>query len=373
MTATIYDVARRAGVTAATVSNVIRDKGSVGAETRERVQAAIAALDYRPNLVARGLARRRSATLALLLPNIANPFYPEIALEVERIAGAHGYTLALCNTHDDDTVGRAHLESLLGRRVDGVLAMAGGLALADVRAAVARGLTMVLCNWSEVEARTTKGRAPLLPTVEVDFRHGGALAARHLLALGHRRVAVIVQETGGTACDTRSPSHTGRLEGFRAALIAAGVSLHEGRVQFGDGTVESGYRAAATVLDNAMGVARPTAIFATNDLMALGAIEAATDAGLRVPADLSVVGFDDIALCTHLRPALTTIAIPKQELATRSMELLLRRVDGADADAIPDRLTVLPHFVARRSTAPLDPEDALEAHMRGGEASVRAS
>ena len=107
--------------------------------------------------------------------------------------------------------------------------------------------------------------------------------------------------------------------------------------------------------------------------MALGAIEAATDAGLRVPADLSVVGFDDIALCAHLHPALTTIAIPKQELATRSMELLLRRVDGVNANATPDRLTVLPHLITRRSTAPIDPEDAPEAHTRGGEAKVRAS
>ncbi len=358
MAATIYDVARRAGVTATTVSNVVRGKGSVGAETRERVRAAIATLDYRPNLVARGLARRRSATLALLLPNIANPFYPEIALEVERIAGAHGYTLALCNTHDDDALGRAHLESLLGRRVDGVLAMAGGLKPSDVRDAAARGLTIVLCNWSEVEEQ-----APALPGVEVDFRHGGELAAAHLLALGHRHVAVIVQETGGiggTDRSVRMPSHGERLQGFRDRLAMAGAPLPERWVLFGDATVQSGYRAAAALIDDAWGASgtrgarRPTALFATNDMMALGAIEAATDAGLRVPDDLSVIGFDDIALCAHLRPALTTIAIPKQELATRSMELLLRHVDGADADAIPSRVTVLPHLVARRSAARLN-------------------
>ncbi len=344
MAATIYDVARRAGVTAATVSNVVRGKGSVGAETRARVQAAVEELDYRPNLVARGLARRRTRTLALLLPNIANPFYPEIALEVERIAGEQGYHLLLCNTRDDAALGRAHLHGLSGRWVDGVLAMAGGLRLADVRAAAARGLPIVLCNWGEQDERGED--APALPRVDVDFRHGGELAARHLLARGHRRVAVIVQEAPATQTSaTQNPSHTRRLEGVRAALGASGVAL-AADVCFGDGTLESGYRAAARLVS---GHVRPTAIFATNDIMALGAMEAAADAGLRVPDDLSLIGFDDIALAGHVRPALTTIAIPKRELATRSMDLLLRHVDGAVVDA--DNLTVRPHLVIRHSTA----------------------
>jgi len=339
--ATIYDVARRAGVTAATVSNVVRGKGSVGAQTRVRVERAIADLDYRPNLVARGLAHRRSSTLALLLPNIANPFYPEIALEVERIAGEQGYHLLLCNTRDDAVRGRAHLDSLSGHRVDGVLAMAGGVRLCDVRAVAARGLPVVLCNWVEVE------HDPLFPGVDVDFRHGGELAARHLLDLGHRRVAVVVQET---AAGTHSPSHTCRLDGFRAALAACAVALRDDEVCFGDGTLESGYRAAQALIARP---GRPTALFVTNDIMALGATEAALDAGLRVPGDLSVIGFDDIALGAHVRPTLTTIAIPKQELATKAMGILLRRIEG---DAMPTRLTLLPHLVERRSTAA--PRDA---------------
>ncbi len=333
--ATIYDVARRAAVTAATVSNVITGKGSVGEETRARVLAAIDELDYRPNLMARGLAQRRSYTLALILPNIANPFYPEIALEVERIAGEHRYHLLLCNTHYDADLGRAHLRGLSGRWVDGVLVMAGGLDLRDITAAAERGLPVVLCNWEEAHLTCT------LPSVDVDFRHGGGLAARHLLDLGHRRCAAIVHGAGA-----HNPSHARRLEGFRAEVEDAGAALPEEYVRFGDSTMESGYRAAQELLALST---PPTAIFASNDLMALGALEAAIDRGLRVPVQLSLVGFDDIMLGVHVRPALTTIAIPKRTLAMEATELLLRQVEGAAQQN--DHLTVRPYLVVRRSTA----------------------
>lgn len=331
---TIYDVARRAAVTAATVSNVIRGKGSVGEETRARVLAAIEDLGYRPNLVARGLARGRSYTLALLLPNIANPFYPEIALEVERIAGARGYHLLLCNTHYDAALGQAHLEGLSSRWVDGLLALAGGLQLEHVLATAQRGMPVVLCNWEEDQRTLT------LPTVDVDFRYGGELAARHLLDLGHRRCGVIVHWT-----ESPNPSHTRRLDGFRATLEAAGAPLAAANIQHGDSTLESGYRAAAALLDVPT---PPRAIFATNDLMALGALEAAIDRGLRVPDDLALIGFDDIVLGAHVRPTLTTIAIPKRDLAMQATELLLRYVDGASNDIA--HLAVRPYVVARQTT-----------------------
>ena len=333
--ATIYDVARRAAVTAATVSNVITGKGSVGEETRTRVLAAIAELEYRPNLMARGLARRRSYTLALILPNIANPFYPEIALDVERIAGEHQYHLLLCNTHYDAALGRAHLHGLSGRWVDGVLAMAGGLDPHDVVAAAERGLPVVLCNWAEAHLAST------LPSIDVDFRHGGELAALHLLDLGHRRCGVIVHGAGA-----HNPSHTRRLEGFQDACEDAGARISDGAVQYGDSSLESGYRAAELLMALPL---PPTAIFASNDLMALGALEAAIDHGLRVPRDLSIVGFDDILLGAHVRPALTTIAIPKRELAMEATELLLRLVEGAEQSL--RHLTVRPYLVARHSTA----------------------
>jgi DNA-binding LacI/PurR family transcriptional regulator len=328
---TLEDVARRVGVTPATVSNVITGKGSVSEKTRVRVYAAIEELGYQPNLVARGLARRKTFTLALVLLTIANPFYAEIAEEVECIARQHGYQLLLCNTHKDAMIGREHLKGLSSRWVDGLLVMGGSLPAADMQIRRGhRGQPMVLCIRSEEEQNVT------LPVVDIDFRHAGELAAQHLLELGHRTFAVIVE----------TPSHILRLEGFRSALAASGIALPDIYIQRGDSSMQSGYEATMALLALP---SRPSAIFATNDLMALGAVEAAIDHGLRVPDDLSVIGLDDIMLGMHVRPPLTTVAIPKQELARQAIELLLRYID--DTEAEPVLLTVRPHLVIRRSTA----------------------
>jgi len=330
---TLDDVARHVGVTSATVSNVITGKGSVGENTRARVFAAIEELGYQPNLVARSLARKKTFTLALVLLTIANPFYAEIAEEIERVARQHGYQLLLCNTHKDTTIGREHLKALSSRWVDGLLVMGGSLSVPDMLAAARRGQRgqpLVLSVPSEHEQNVA------LPVVDIDFHHAGELVARHLLELGHHRTAVIVE----------APSHVLRLEGFRTALATSGVALPTEYVQYGDSTMQSGYQGAEALL--ALPI-RPTAIFATNDLMALGAVEAALDQGLRVPGDLSVAGLDDIMLGAHVRPPLTTVAIPKQDLAKQAIELLLRYIDGVESE--PVSLTVRPHLVIRHSTA----------------------
>ena len=330
---TLDDVARHVGVTSATVSNVITGKGSVGENTRARVFAAIEELGYQPNLVARSLARKKTFTLALVLLTIANPFYAEIAEEIERVARQHGYQLLLCNTHKDTMIGREHLKALSSRWVDGLLVMGGSLSVPDMLAAARRGQRgqpLVLSVPSEHEQNVA------LPVVDIDFHHAGELVARHLLELGHHRTAVIVE----------APSHTLRLEGFRTALATSGVALPTEYVQYGDSTMQSGYQGAEALL--ALPI-RPTAIFATNDLMALGAVEAALDQGLRVPGDLSVAGLDDIMLGAHVRPPLTTVAIPKQDLAKQAIELLLRYIDGVESE--PVSLTVRPHLVIRHSTA----------------------
>jgi DNA-binding LacI/PurR family transcriptional regulator len=348
---TIKDVASKAGVTAATVSNVIRNKGLVAKATEQRVLEAIKELGYRPNLAARGLVQRRGVNLAMLLPNIANPFYPEIALEAEQQARAAGYQFLLCNTHYDPVVSQDYLERLAGGLVGGVIAMEGGIKLEDLEEIARRGVPVVRCLWAELLEH--EGRQSVLPGVDFDFERAGELAAEHLLSLGHRDFwAIIARAT------LDNPGHLYRLRGFRRGLAKAGLTLPDHRVHFGDTTIESGRQAFEAFLESAE---RPTALFASNDMMALGAMEAALDAGLRIPDDLSTVGLDDIAMSRHVRPALTTVAVPKLELARRATDLLLGQIENPQRS--PNVILLQPEVVARQSTAPANPQ---ARRTRGG-------
>lgn len=355
---TIYDVARAARVTAATVSNVLTGKGAVGPETRRKVEAAIAELGYQPNLLARSLATRQTLTLALILPNIANPFYPEIALEVEETARRHGYSLFLCNTGNDEAIGHTYLQQLVSRRVDGLIVMPGGLSLEDLAAVSQQGLPVVLCNWEE------RDELPALPMVGVDFARAGALAAEHLLSLGHRRIGLIAD---ASVPHTR---HTERVAGFVATLAAAGVSWEPDLLRIGDSSIDSGFSAARALCSLPD---PPTAIFGTNDLMAVGALEGAIDSGRRVPEDLSIVGHDDITIVAYTHPPLTTIAIPKRLVAAEATAILLQWVTGGPTPAT-EPVQITPSLIVRNSTRavapPLQPVGAVVGDARAGAASV---
>jgi DNA-binding LacI/PurR family transcriptional regulator len=349
--ATIYDVAKAAGVTAATVSNVITGKGAVGAKTRQRVEQAIAELGYQPNMLARGLATRQTYTIALILPNIANPFYPEIALEVEDTARQHGYSLFLCNTRNDEAIGHTYLQQLAGRQVDGVIALPGGLSLEDLSAATRGTLPVVLCNWEE------RDELPPLPMAGVDFFAAGSLAARHLLALGHRRIGVVAD---AAVPHTR---HTERVAGFAATLGAAGVPWDPALLWLGDSSIESGYAAIEAI---SRLPEQPTALFCTNDLMAIGALEGALAHGIAVPDGISIIGLDDIAMSAYTHPPLTTIAIPKRRIAVETTTLLLRWLGGAMPPAA-ETCQLPAALVQRRSTAAIGPAisiASLEEHDR---------
>ena len=329
---TIYDIAKAAGVTQTTVANALAGRSNVSEATRQRILKYAQEMGYRPNTIAQSLAKGKTYTLALILPRISTPFYPEIAEAIEHTAMQHDYQLLLCNTHDDSALGRRYLERLISRWVDGLIVMGASLPLDDIIVQVERGLPIVLCDWQENE--TLDG----IPNASVDFRQGGALAAQHLIALGHRRLAVIVDE----------PMQILRLEGFRAIVQDAGISLPPEYVQQGNSTIESSYAATKTLLRL---TPRPTAIFATTDWMALGAMRAVFEAGLHVPNDISVVGLDDIVVSAHVSPALTTVAIPKEQLATAAMEILLSQMAGQNGT--PASIVVPPHLVVRQSTAPV--------------------
>lgn len=329
---TISDVALRAKVTRATVSNVITQRVTVSAKTRARVLQAIEELGYRPNLVARGLARGKTSTLALVVPTISNPFFAEVVEEVERIADQHNYQLLLSMTHQSPEGGKRHLERMASRWVDGFIVMGMAADITDVLALKDASKEVVLCVWNQ------DVRAQSLPIVDIDFRLAGELATRHLLECGHRRIAAIVEE----------PVQWTRRQGFETALAEVGLATPPEYICRGDSSFESGYQEALSLLALPE---PPTAIFAGNDWMALGAIEAIVSQGLSVPDDLAVVGVDDISQAAHVHPPLTTISIPKREMARAATELLLRHIQGKDLPEEPNKILVSPHLIVRQSTA----------------------
>lgn len=338
---TLNEVAARAGVTAATVSNVLRSKGRVGEATRQRVLEAISALGYRPHLPARALAEGRAPTIALMVSSIANPFYPEFALAVENALRRKGQFLIICNTEGDPQTGRAYLDQIAGTLSEGVLVMNANLDFEDLRMTEVRGAPVVLCMWERPLD------PPGLPCVAVDFRLAGELAARHLLELGHRRIGAIV---GSKVYGI----HAARYDGFIDAMRAAGLDGAAAPVRYAPDTTRGGYAAALELLK-----AHPdlTALFASNDLPALGAMQAAADLGLDVPRDLSVVGITDIELARESRPALTTVAVPTVEAAELAVALLLElietpgaNVEGAGARQARVGVTSAPYLVVRAST-----------------------
>ncbi len=336
---TLAQVAKQAGVTAATVSNVLRGRGKVGAETRERVLVAVRELKYRPNLTARALAEGRPPTIALIVSSIANPFYPEFALAVEQAVRKLGYFLLVCNTNDDPVQEKAYLDAVGGSLAHGVLVMnADFVQIEELIHLRERGVPVVLCMWEKPD------QPPPLPSVAVDFYRAGIIAAEHLIQLGHRRIgAVVGSEVSG--------NHIWRYRGFVDALAKAGIE-HDASVDaiFGHDTIDEGRSAAHALLAGAPDL---TAVFVSNDLPALGVLQAAAEMGLEVPSRLSVIGITDIQLAHQVRPALTTVAVPTQESAELAVEMIMHMIlqddEGKDASP-PLRQTALPKLVVRAST-----------------------
>ncbi len=326
---TIYDIAKAAGVAKSTVANALSGKGTVSEATRQRVLQYAQEMGYRPNVLARSLYNHKTLTIALILPTITNPFYPEIIEAIEHTANERDYQTLFSSTHLNFEVARQQMERMMSRWVDGCIIMGCSMDIADVVQYSQQGLPIVLCDWQENEV--PEG----IPQVSVDFYRAGQLAAQHLLDLGHRRVAVISDE----------PQQTLRVEGFVSILQAAGLTLPPAMKEAGASTLESGYAAAKKILQQPE---RPTAIFAATDWMAFGAIDAVLDAGLRVPEDVSIIGLDDIMLSAHLRPPLTTVAVPKIQLAREAINLLFKQIDGEKVSAATPLLD--PYLVIRAST-----------------------
>jgi DNA-binding LacI/PurR family transcriptional regulator len=331
---TIYDIAKAAGVTATTVSYVLSGKGAISQATRARVLQCAQELGYRPNLVARSLTKQETRTIGLVMPHILNPFYAGIAEVVERRAYVSGFRTMITNTYEDERLGQELLEDLAARRVDGIIAMPGGLSFQAIQSMVASGLPVVCCLWEEETE-------PVSTSIGLDFALGGRMVAEHLLELGHRRIGVVVDGTPEGRVD-----HHLRFSGCKEVLAQAGYPLDPAILRWGNSSLESGEAAAYELLKLPV---PPTAIFATNDLMAIGVITAAWNLGIHVPHDLSVIGFDDIVMAPFTAPPLTTVAIDREALINNAMDVLLDMIEGKPA-VLPPLLT--PRLMKRKSTAP---------------------
>jgi DNA-binding LacI/PurR family transcriptional regulator len=328
---TIYDVARLAGVSTATVSRALNGTGQIAPATRATIDAAVEQLGYEPNTVARSLVTKSTQTIAVLLPDITNPFYAALVSGIQERALETGHTMLLCTTESDPEREEQYLTLLRAKQVDGVLV--DGLVLPPDRIArfVQDGLPIV-CLDRDVDSKS-------VPLVQVDNRLGARMATEHLIRLGHTRIAHV---TG--APELRISEE--RVQGYRDAFVDAGVEPDPRLLTLGSFTEEGGYNATCTLMDG-RGF---TAVFAANDLSAIGVMSALAAGGCRVPGDVSVVGFDDLRLSRYTTPPLTTIRQPALEIAQRATQLLLDLASGREVPQL--RYLLEPELVVRESTAP---------------------
>lgn len=329
---TITDVARLAGVHPSTVSRALhRADLPLRPETRRRVLAAVARLDYRPSAIARGLRLRRTRTLGMLVPDITNPFFPPIIRGAEEAARERGYELVLCNTDDTPERETAMLRLLRERQADGLLIATSRMADATIAAVRRERFPFVLLN------RGSRVAADL--AVEVDNVKAASDVVAHLAGLGHSRIAHI---SGPLSTSTGAE----RAAGYQRALSAHGLVVDRALVAEADAYSESAGHAAAKRLFRS----RPTAIFAANDLLALGALRAAREAGLRIPQDLSLVGVNDIPLVALIDPPLTTVRVPQREMGDTAARML---VAVLESEPVAQRHVLLDTtLIVRGSTAP---------------------
>lgn len=317
--ATIYDVARRAEVSPATVSRVVNGHANVDPALADRVRRAMRELDYRPNAVARNLRRSRTTLWAVIIPDIGNPFFTSLVRGVEDVAQGAGYSVVLCNTDDDPGKEDQYVNAALAEQMAGVIISPSGRATHVNRLVDARVPVVV------IDRQLRDARAD---TVLVDNEHGAELATTHLIEAGYQRIACI---TGPRDVFTAAR----RLRGYQRALREHGRAFHEDMVRYADFREEGGYRAMASLLTVQP---RPDAVFAGNNLMTVGAVECLVDSGVAVPAEVGVVGFDDVPWAHLVRPSLTTVAQPTYELGRTAAQLLSQRI--AEPDRAPSTITL---------------------------------
>ncbi|THB84936.1 transcriptional regulator RbsR [Pantoea allii] len=324
------DVARLAGVSTSTVSHVINNNRFVSEGVREKVEQAIRHLNYAPSALARSLKINQTHTIGMLLTTSSNPFYAEVVRGVEESCYQRGYSLILCNTAGDEERMNRSLETLMQKRVDGLL---------------------IMCTESHLPSADILNRYPSIPTVMMDWAPfegrgdiiqdnallGGELATQHLIDSGYTRIACIAGP------QDKTPARM-RLEGYRNAMTKSGLEILPGYVVNGDFEFQGGYNGMVELLALQT---PPEAVFTSNDAMAVGVYHALYQAGMRVPQQMAVMGYDDIELARYLTPPLSTIHQPKDALGELAIDTLIHRL--SDPDASQQTLVLTPELVVRGS------------------------
>jgi LacI family transcriptional regulator len=305
MSATIRDVAREAGVSVSTVSRVLNDSGPVKPATRQRIRDVAQRLRFTPNTTARSLSMRRTSTLGVLLPDVYGEFFSEVIRGIDQTAQQHGFHVLISGAHNEPAEVDAAVRAMRGR-VDGLLLMAAELDPDVLAHNLPDRVPAVLIN---ARHDTTQ-----FDTINIDNFGGAVVMTQHLLRLGHREIRMV----GGPA---RNRDAAERERGFRYALQQAGITPRAEWVLAGNFTEASGYSAVETLLSEET---PPTAIFAANDSMAVGALSAARNRGLRVPEDVAVVGFDDIPIAEFVNPPITTVRVAIAKLGSCAAERLVQ-------------------------------------------------
>jgi len=332
--ATIHDVARRAGVSAATVSRVLAGIGNPRPETVAAVTAAVDELGYRPSALARSLRVRRTRTLGLIVTDIGNPFFPELVRAADDAARARGYSILLGSAAYDERRATHFLDLMIDRRVDGVVVASSQVSAAAWSWLAGSPVPAVVVNAEPTEAPVT--------VITSDQRGGVGLAVGHLVELGHRRIAYV----GGPRAYSTSAA---RARAFRLACLGAGLDTASTPVVAGDGLLQGGERAVASLLARD---SLPTAIACFNDLTAIGVMGALRAAGLAIPGDVSVIGCDDIAAASWVSPALSTVAQQQAEMGRLSVEHLATALEHPGHRKPPAVIRLPMRLVVRGSTGP---------------------